>query len=203
MASAWRWMGDGAVMRAYDGTDDQANALAIAAWRAIGAEHLDEVLDVIPTSRSITVALRGGTQPSARLREMLDATFDPTTQSSTEHTIAVTYDGEDLHEVARLHATTPDEVIAAHTAASYTVAFVGFAPGFGYLSGLPEALHTARLDSPRTRVPAGSVAIGGRWTGVYPSQSPGGWRLIGRTDAQMFDGASLLAPGDRVRFVQT
>jgi len=100
-----------------------------------------------------------------------------------------------------------EEFARRHAAASYRVAFVGFAPGFGYLSGLPPELAAARLSSPRPRVPAGSVAIGGAWTGIYPSASPGGWRLIGRTSVRLFeprgDPPSLLAPGDRVEFEVT
>lgn len=91
-----------------------------------------------------------------------------------------------------------------HTGAAYTVAFTGFAPGFGYLTGLPSPLRQPRLDSPRTRVPAGSVGLAGEFTGVYPRESPGGWRLLGHTTTPLFDAhadpPALLAPGDRVRF---
>jgi KipI family sensor histidine kinase inhibitor len=97
-----------------------------------------------------------------------------------------------------------EKVVELHTEAEYTVAFTGFAPGFGYLTGLPEPLRQSRLDSARTRVPAGSVAVAGEFAGVYPRASPGGWRLLGRTDAVLFDPRAerpaLLAPGDRVRF---
>jgi KipI family sensor histidine kinase inhibitor len=97
-----------------------------------------------------------------------------------------------------------DEVIDLHTGADYAVAFTGFAPGFAYLTGLPEPLRQPRLDQPRTRVPAGSVAVAGEFTGIYPRSSPGGWRLLGHTDTVLFDSraepAALLAPGDRVRF---
>ena len=96
-------------------------------------------------------------------------------------------------------------MIARHSAPTYTVATIGFAPGFPYLSGLDPALALPRLATPRLRVPAGSVAIGGAQTGVYPRESPGGWRLIGRTPLRLFDPLrmppSTLAPGDRVRFV--
>jgi KipI family sensor histidine kinase inhibitor len=96
------------------------------------------------------------------------------------------------------------DVVRLHTGAVYTVAFTGFAPGFGYLTGLPEPLRQPRLSTPRTRVPPGSVGIAGEFTGVYPRVSPGGWRLIGRTTTVLFDPRAdppaLLAPGDRVRF---
>ena len=112
--------------------------------------------------------------------------------------------GPDLDEVARLHAMPPERVIELHSSATYVVYFLGFVPGFPYLGGLPDVLATPRLASPRKRVPRGSVAIGGSHTGVYPFETPGGWRLIGRTQIEMFNvatGASRLAMGDLVRFV--
>jgi KipI family sensor histidine kinase inhibitor len=126
-------------------------------------------------------------------------------RAGVEHRIAVRYDGPDLEAVARLHGMSPERVVELHTGASYEVAFLGFVPGFAYLTGLPEALRTPRLAEPRKLVPAGSVGIAGGQTAVYPLATPGGWRLIGRTEAAMFDAErermSLLDPGDRVRFV--
>jgi KipI family sensor histidine kinase inhibitor len=114
-------------------------------------------------------------------------------------------DGVDLDQVAVQAGIGRDEVIARHTGVEYLVAFLGFAPGFPYLLGLDPKLATPRLAQPRLRVPAGSVAIGGAQTGLYPREGPGGWNLIGRTDRIVFDTAravpSLLQPGDRVRFV--
>lgn len=114
-------------------------------------------------------------------------------------------DGPDLAHVATHCGLTPDEVVRRHGAATYAVYFIGFQPGFAYLGGLDEALHTPRRAEPRVAVPAGSVGIGGAQTGVYPFATPGGWQLIGRTTLQLFDATaeppSLLAPGDRVRFV--
>jgi KipI family sensor histidine kinase inhibitor len=119
--------------------------------------------------------------------------------------LPVDYDGADLAEVAALSGLDAGEVARRHAAADYTVAFCGFAPGFAYLTGLPPELHVARRDTPRTAVPAGSVAVAGEFTGVYPRRSPGGWRLLGRTDAALWDAGreppALLAPGTRVRFV--
>ena len=116
-----------------------------------------------------------------------------------------TYDGDDLDDVARLWEMTRDEVVATHTGTELVVAFCGFAPGFPYCTGLPEHLSVPRLDSPRAQVPAGSVGLAGPFTGVYPSASPGGWRLIGRTDLSLWepdrDPPATLAPGTRVRFV--
>jgi len=121
--------------------------------------------------------------------------------------IPVCYGGEfgaDLADVAGMHGMTPAEVAARHSSASYTVDFLGFAPGFGYLGGLPGELATPRLPVPRRSVPVGSVGIAGNQTGVYPFATAGGWRLIGRTPAAMFrpdrQPMSLLSIGDRVRF---
>ncbi len=113
--------------------------------------------------------------------------------------------GEDLDAAAAELGIAAGTLISRHGAALYTVAMIGFAPGFPYLSGLDPSLALPRLATPRTRVPAGSVAIGGAQTGIYPRESPGGWRLLGRTPLRLFDpqraSPSLLAPGDRVRFV--
>lgn len=113
--------------------------------------------------------------------------------------------GPDLEEVAVLHEIKPEQVIHLHSSGTYLVYFLGFVPGFAYLGELPSELVTSRLATPRKRVPAGSVGIAGNQTGVYPFETPGGWRLLGRTPVSMFrtdrDGLSLLSIGDRVRFV--
>ena len=114
-------------------------------------------------------------------------------------------DGPDLDDVAAHAGLDCAGVIARHAAGEYHVAMVGFAPGFPYLLGLDAALAMPRLATPRVRIPAGSVGIGGAQTGIYPRTGPGGWRIIGRTDAPLFDALrdppALLASGDRVRFV--
>jgi KipI family sensor histidine kinase inhibitor len=122
--------------------------------------------------------------------------------------IPVCYEGEngpDLADVARGAGLTTQEAVSLHAGSSYRVAFLGFSPGFAYLLGLPPRLATPRLPAPRLRVPAGSVGIAGGQTGLYPRATPGGWRLVGRTPASLFDPgrerASLLLPGDAVRFV--
>jgi len=119
--------------------------------------------------------------------------------------IPVRYDGPDLNDLAALHHITPERVVELHSSASYIVYFVGFVPGFAYLGGLPPELATPRLETPRKRVPKGSVAIGGTHTGVYPFETPGGWRLIGKTTVEIFDPASQelsrLAIGDVVKFI--
>jgi inhibitor of KinA len=112
--------------------------------------------------------------------------------------------GPDLDSVAAMHRMTADEIVKLHSDAVYTVYFLGFVPGFAYLGGLPEALATPRRATPRTRVEAGSVGIGGNQTGVYPFATPGGWQIIGRTPLEMFqaerENMSLLEIGDEVRF---
>ena len=120
--------------------------------------------------------------------------------------LPTTYDGEDLDDVARRWGMTRAEAVATHTGTEFTVAFVGFSPGFAYCSGLPPELAVPRLDRPRPKVAAGSVGVAGEYAGVYPSASPGGWRLLGRTDAALWDVTraepALLTPGTRVRFVE-
>ena len=142
------------------------------------------------------------------LRRYLDR-LDAISLAEPRHLeIPVCYGGEfgpDLDDVAALHEMTPAEVVELHSSVTYAVYFLGFVPGYPYLGELPTALATPRLATPRRHVPAGSVAIGGNQTGVYPFATPGGWRLIGRTPVAMFrpDRASmsLLSIGDRVRFV--
>jgi KipI family sensor histidine kinase inhibitor len=120
--------------------------------------------------------------------------------------LPTTYDGADLDDVARRWGMTRAEAVATLTGTELTVAFVGFAPGFAYCTGLPPELWVPRLDRPRARVPAGAVGLAGEYTGVYPTASPGGWRLVGRTDARLWDAdrdePALLTPGTRVRFVE-
>ena len=143
----------------------------------------------------------------ASLRRHLENLDDVRLPEPRDVEIPVCYGGEfgiDLGEVAGMHGMTPAQVAAGHSSVVYTVDFLGFAPGFGYLSGLPDELATPRLPVPRRSVPAGSVGIAGSQTGVYPFATAGGWRLIGRTPVAMFrpdqEPMSLLAIGDRVRF---
>ncbi|MFX0592350.1 5-oxoprolinase subunit PxpB [Melissospora conviva] len=120
--------------------------------------------------------------------------------------VPVRYDGADLTEIARRWGVSEPAAVRLHTAVDYRVAFCGFAPGFAYLTGLPQRLHLPRRDTPRTRVPAGAVALAGAYAGIYPRSSPGGWQLIGRTELLLFDAGreapALLTPGTRVRFVE-
>ena len=115
------------------------------------------------------------------------------------------YDGPDLADVAQRWGLSVDDAVRAHAAVEYLSAFCGFAPGFSYLAGLPEELRLPRLDTPRPRVPAGAVGLAGEWCAAYPTASPGGWRLLGHTDARLWDATrqppALLPPGTRVRFL--
>jgi KipI family sensor histidine kinase inhibitor len=180
----------------------------LAARRLVDAELGDGLRELVPgASTLLVVAELDRALDARRLGELEHAARQaaPSAAAARTHTIAVRYDGPDLAAVAAHAGVAADEVVALHAAAEYRVAFVGFQPGFAYLAGLPAALHAPRRPSPRPRVPAGSVAIGGPWTGVYPLATPGGWNLIGTSDALLFDAArdrpALLEPGDAVRFV--
>ena len=166
------------------------------------------IVDVATGADSVMVVLESAAESApvwGALSRLATTTLDATSHDLIE--IRVQYDGEDLNDVAELTGLSVQRVIEVHTTAEFTVAFCGFAPGFAYLSGLPAELHVPRLATPRTVVPAGSVAIAAEFSGVYPRSSPGGWRLIGHTDAELFDvrrdRPALLTPGDRVRFITT
>lgn len=209
VTDGWRWVGERALLRTYSGEIEAANRSALGAYRVLSAAALPEVIDLVPGARSLLVLLAPDHEPSAALRQAMDAPaagFDPGAPAT--HEIVASYggaDGPDLPDVARASGLSEAEVVRLHSGARYTVAFIGFSPGFPYLLGLPGVLATPRLATPRTRVPAGSVGIGGPYAGIYPHATAGGWRLIGRTDRTLFDPASnppsVFAPGDAVRFV--
>lgn len=184
----------------------------LAAARALHAEierrrvagWAPELSDVVPGAR--TVLIDGLDDPAAAAAELATWTIPPVpTEAGPLVEIPCIYDGPDLEAVAQQWDVTPGEVAAIHSALTYTVAFCGFGPGFAYLAGLPLDRTVARRPSPRPAVPAGSVALAGPYTGIYPRPSPGGWQLIGRTDAILWDEhrtpAATLTPGTRVRFV--
>lgn len=183
--------------------DDAAGVAAVVA--AVRDAGLSEVRELVPAARTVLVEVVPGatTERVVQVARAADAEAGEV-GTGTVHTLAVTYDGEDLALVAGSAGLSVDEVVALHSGAEYRVDFCGFAPGFGYLSGLPEPLQQPRLESSRTAVPAGSVGIADVYSCVYPRRSPGGWRLIGRTDAVLFDPVAdppaLFTPGDRVRF---
>jgi len=174
-----------------------------AAVRALG---LAEIVALVPGARTLLVTVRPGTD-LARIGPRIHGLSLPDAAGTGGEPLCfpVVYDGADLDDVAALTGLHRDEVVERDLAAEYVVAYLGFAPGFGYLTGLDEALHVPRRDSPRTAVPAGSVAIAGPYGAVYPSRSPGGWRLLGRTTPRLWDTdrdpPSLLQPGTRVRFM--
>jgi KipI family sensor histidine kinase inhibitor len=207
----WVWQGERGLLRSFEGAIAEANAVARAASEALRAAAFPEVADVVPGARTVLVELHPGAEPSEALVRAVEASPPNAAEGAaategTLHEIAVTYDGEDLPAIAASIRLRPEDVIELHTSVEYTVAFIGFQPGFPYLLGLPEQLAVPRLSSHRVKVEWGSVAIGGEYTGIYPAATPGGWRLIGYTDTVLFDPArtppSLLAPGDRVRFVR-
>ena len=175
---------------------------------ALRADLPRGVTELVPAARTVLVAFDPAATDAERLGAALRAVeFSPGVQAEGERVeIPVVYDGEDLDDVAGHAGLSREEVVAAHAGGEYVVAFCGFAPGFGYLTGLDERLHVPRRDSPRKRVPAGAVAVADRFTAVYPRPSPGGWQLIGRTDATLWDAdrdpPALLVPGTRVRFTE-
>jgi KipI family sensor histidine kinase inhibitor len=180
------------------------NAAAVRVARRLAAE-CPEVQDVVPGHCTVLVSWTRE-QPD-RLLDLAEAALRDDTPAlpGTMHEILVRYDGPDLHEVAKLTRLSPEEVVARHQQSEYVAGFLGFAPGFAYLLGGDERLHVPRRTEPRVRVPTGTVALGGVYSGVYPRESPGGWRLIGSTETIFFDPTreppALLAAGDRVRFV--
>ncbi|AYD64850.1 5-oxoprolinase/urea amidolyase family protein [Achromobacter sp. B7] len=185
--------------------DDLDQTLALFA--ALQNRPIAGVTEMVPAARTVLVIF----QPSLVSRDALIA--DIGSRDTTAHVardgklieIPVHYNGEDLDEVAQLLGITPDEVVRRHTGGTYSVAFTGFAPGFAYLSGGDPSLDVPRRKTPRTRIPAGAVALAGTFSGVYPQASPGGWQILGVTPVPMWDLSretpALLQPGYRVRFI--
>ncbi|MFD2027769.1 carboxyltransferase domain-containing protein [Promicromonospora aerolata] len=179
---------------------------AVALYESLTADPVRGVGVPVPGARTLLVPFR----PSAITARVLAAELRArplerrATSAARTVEIPVRYDGADLAEVAGLLGWSTDELVRRHTAAAWTVGFVGFAPGFAYLTSDDPELVVPRRASPRTRVPAGSVALAGPYSGVYPRESPGGWQLVGRTDAPVWDVTrerpALMLPGDKVRF---
>lgn len=175
---------------------------------ALRSFDLPGVVDLVPAARTVLVVART-TRDVPGLRQALRDLAPGAGDAGAAHEedvieIPVRYDGPDLEDVARLTGLSEQDVVAAHTETEWRVAFGGFAPGFGYLVTDHQKLHVPRRDSARTAVPAGAVGLAGEYTGVYPRESPGGWQLIGTTDAPMWDlqrdPPALLRPGARIRF---
>jgi KipI family sensor histidine kinase inhibitor len=205
----FRRIGQSAIMlECADASMPQQRRLWTLAREARGWTHVHEA---VIGAGNLTIVFDRHALDVESLRAQLETGWaDAPHERLEERTveIAVHYggnDGIDLREVAHACGLSEEEAIALHAGANYVVSFVGFLPGFAYLDGLDDRLHRPRRAQPRARVPAGSVAIAGAQSGVYPFESPGGWHLIGRTDARVFDPsrepAALLQPGDRVRFV--
>lgn len=180
-------------------------------WLADTLRAQGVFIDIVPGMNNLTVLPDPARQDIGELPAQLMALWQQAADMALPQRqveIPVHYGGEygpDLAAVAAHCGLSEQQVIHRHSAAQYTVFFLGFQPGFAYLGGLPAALATPRRAEPRLRVPAGSVGIGGEQTGIYPASSPGGWQLIGRTALQLFDPQreppSLLLPGDSVRFI--
>lgn len=173
-------------------------------------ERPEGVLDVVPAARTVLLVIDPATTTLERVRDAVEH-LEPTRRDPAEGAdedvleVPVVYDGEDLDDIAGILGCDRDEVVRRHTHGLWTVAFCGFAPGFGYLTADDGGWDVPRRESPRTRVPAGSVGLAGEFSGVYPRASPGGWQLLGHTELAAFDlerdPPALLAPDTRVRFV--
>jgi KipI family sensor histidine kinase inhibitor len=206
--------GDAAVLIEWaDEIDDRVNDGVHALTQALRASaNHPEITDLIPAYSSLLVCYDPARVSFVEMRVFLQAALESlpayTPPAPRLIEIPTVYGGEfgpDLAFVAQHSRLTEAEVVCLHTSVVYRVYLIGFAPGFAYLGSVPEQIAVPRMETPRTRVPAGSVGIAGRQTGIYPMETPGGWRLIGRTTQRLFDPdrdpPSLLRPGDRVRFV--
>jgi inhibitor of KinA len=194
-----------------DTVSPQMHARVLALFRALLADRDPRIRNLHPAYASLLIdfdALQlSHEQLTVHIDKLIDSESGIEPAPSRNVEIPVCYDAEfgpDLGDVAAHNDISVEEVVHLHTSAAYLVYFLGFSPGFAYMGGLPEKLRTPRLDTPRIRVAAGSVGIAGEQTGVYPMDSPGGWRLIGRTPERMFDPCAnpptRLQAGDTVRF---
>ncbi|TKA01170.1 5-oxoprolinase subunit PxpB [Actinacidiphila oryziradicis] len=197
-------VGDRALLLELDGPAE-VHALHVEIERRRRDGRLPAVEEVIPAAR--TILIDGLADPMRFAREVTDWQVPPAEVDDRGLVeVPTIYDGADLEQVARHWHMTTREVIATHASVEHRVAFCGFAPGFAYITGLPPECTVPRRANPRTAVPAGSVALAGEFTGIYPRPSPGGWQLIGRAEVSLWDPnrdpATLLSPGTRVRFVE-
>ena len=194
--------GSTALLVEVDGLDE-----VLGLYAALVAEPVEGVVDVVPAARTVLLVTDPAVTTLAAVEQAVRQARPRTDRSGREDLVElpVVYDGADLADVAGLLEVEPAEVVRRHTGAEWTVAFCGFAPGFGYLTQDGGGWDVPRRSTPRTKVPPGSVALAGEFSGIYPRESPGGWQLIGRTDVAVFnlgrDPAALLRPGVRVRFV--
>lgn len=193
--------------------DPAIHRRTLVLFRALLKLRDPRIRNLHPAYASLLIDFDPLTSDAAEMQKLVcqlaDHKSEEDSVSARTHEIPVCYDadlGEDLAEVCQLTGLAVQDLIAAHTAPEYIVYFLGFSPGFAYLGGLPSNLACPRLTTPRRSVPAGSVAIGGEQTGIYPVASPGGWRLIGRTPVRLFHSDNrehpvLFEPGDSLRFV--
>ena len=199
--------GDQALLLEFDSTAE------VLAWNDVLREaDLLGVVDIVPASRTVLIKLDGPRYQGVARQQLSKLRLAPETareatapvDGRADVVIDVVYDGADLDEVGKLTGLSRQDVIAAHTQTPWRVGFAGFAPGFAYLVGGDERLNVPRRSEPRTKVPVGSVGLAGEFSGVYPRESPGGWQLIGRTDADLWDvdreQPALLTPGQWVQF---
>ena len=207
--------GEHAVLVELDGLEEVLSmAGAVRAAVEAGDAAFADVVDVVPAARTLLVVVRDGVDVATVRRalptlaaegrsESDEGASHPGTPQAVE--ILVHYDGPDLDEVAKLTRMARDELVAVHTQTPWRVAFTGFSPGFAYLAGGDPRLQVPRHREPRTSVPAGSVGLAGEFSAVYPRASPGGWQLLGHTDAILWDvdrqPPALLQPGSLVRFI--
>lgn len=202
-----RPLGEAALCCAVDGPIGLEHQQRI--WQlGAGLAQTEGVLGLIPGMNNLTLTFDPLQTEAASLEQAALALWAKPLrrqQAGRLVEIPVRYDGPDLADVASHCGLSTDEVVRRHTQPDYVVYFIGFQPGFAYMGGLDDSLHTPRRAEPRVAVPAGSVGIGGAQTGIYPLVTPGGWQLIGRTALPLFDPQAepptLLAPGDRVRFI--
>jgi KipI family sensor histidine kinase inhibitor len=192
--------GDRALLVEVDSPADVAALRTVLERRPLPGQ-----LDLVPAARTVLVVLdRPPSDLDVATLRRAAPDLAPDDGGAAVVELSVVFDGPDLAEVAELTGRSVPDLVRELTAVDLVVAFGGFAPGFGYLTGLPEELHVPRRATPRTRVPAGSVGLAGPYAGAYPQESPGGWQLVGRTDAVLFDvdrdPPALLRPGTRVRF---
>ncbi|WP_269046323.1 allophanate hydrolase subunit 1 [Paenarthrobacter sp. Z7-10] len=179
----------------------------LALYRGLSVHRPSGVVDVVPAARTVLVNFDPALIAGAVVRRWLQETtpIAGAEAGTDEVRVDVNYDGPDLVSVAQSLGVSPEEVVALHTSSPWTAAFTGFAPGFAYLVTDHDRLQVPRRGTPRTVVPAGAVGLAGEFSGIYPASSPGGWQLIGHTDAVLWnahdDGAAaLIRPGTRVRF---
>lgn len=193
-----------------DSVDAEANARIIALAAELEERALPGVREIVPTYRSLLVQYDPAQVRGADLERQLLAAFEHPARSHAGArlwTVPCLYGGavgQDLEELAAMKGLSPDEVVALHASAEYRIYMIGFAPGFAYLGGLPEILHTPRLKKPRQNIPAGAVGIGGQQGNINSVAGPSGWRFVGWTPVRSFDPARaepfLFRAGDRLRF---